>query len=74
METPFVEYDGDFDPWNGNVVNCNPEHCNNCPLFKLHHPNEENTSEIRLVDNSQIGVISGITYVDNNDVSYTMNI
>lgn len=39
-----AENDGDFEPWNSNIVRCNPEHCRECPLYRKHHP-EEDTAE-----------------------------
>lgn len=35
-----AEDEGDFDSYENNVVRCNPEHCAECPLYKLHHPEE----------------------------------
>ena len=36
---------GDFDPYESNIVTCNPEHCAECPLYKYHHPEEEKQEE-----------------------------
>jgi hypothetical protein len=45
-----AEATGDFDPDYGNIVSCG-EHCDGCPLYKLHHP-EENDDEKEEVDTS----------------------
>lgn len=36
-----AEDDGDFDPYRGNVVRCNPENCKECPLYKYHKQAEQ---------------------------------
>lgn len=39
------EEDDDFRPWRSNVMQCNPERCEGCPLYKYHHPEEPEIEE-----------------------------
>lgn len=45
------DVDGDFDPYDSNIITCNPDRCAECPLFRIHHPEaaaaaqEDNTEE-----------------------------
>ena len=42
-----AEDNGCFDPYESNIVHCG-SHCEGCPLYKLHHPDEfENEEEAR---------------------------
>ena len=40
-----AEDEGDFDPYRSNVVHCDPTRCKGCPLYKLHHRNEEEENQ-----------------------------
>lgn len=45
-----AEDDGDFNSYESNVVHCNPDRCEGCPLYKLHHPDEDPDAEDRAHD------------------------
>lgn len=53
-----AEDDGCFDPDYDNIVNCG-DHCNGCPLYKLHHPEEEEKEE------------TSPSYINDNDATTT---
>ena len=45
---PEAEDNGNFDPDDTNIVSCG-DHCDGCPLYKLHHPeeNEDDNEEVK---------------------------
>lgn len=69
-ETYEAEEDGCFDPDEDNIVNCG-DHCNGCPFYKLHHPEEEEEEEDsesdEVADPAQDNPQTIITSVSTND-------
>lgn len=42
-----AEDEGDVDWFHSNIVECNPKHCQDCPLYKIHHPEIEEQENIQ---------------------------
>ena len=48
-----AEEDGNFDPDYSRIVHCG-NHCEGCPLYKLHHPDEDPEAADRAYDESRL--------------------
>ena len=59
-----AEDEGDADWYRSNVVKCNPEHCQGCPLYKIHHPEENSEEEKEENNEEQTDMVTLVTGVD----------
>ena len=58
-----AESDGDFDPYESNVVHCG-DHCEGCPFYKMHHPQEDPEEADKQREEKEI--VTGTYYSNSN--------
>ena len=70
-----AEYDGDADWTVDNIIRCNPEHCQGCPLYRQHHPEEFESEDEQLTPRESEPNQENVAEVNinNEGTFYTIN-